>query len=311
MEPYEITGPERSLQPESAAFTRQEQDPVQPFMQTEPQPPKPKLYDTEEAARITKILCEGFDPEYILLFGSLCGGTPHSDAAAYDLLIVTQENPRFGWVSVKRYLKCKMPPKHRTVAYINAYLYTAGFLRTHTLPFLRLAHAEGELLYCSDRHKFRRPKTPVDFGQAYCDAKSRYTTLFGLGKYFMDQAAAMPVYSPRTAAFGTAQAAVLFYHALFYVFHGYEPETIDIVLMHERLRTLSGELMLLFDSDSISRNDTLPCLKSFLTEARYAPEFSIWPQELQEHIGRVEKMEKIVEKTCARRLALYKERSRS
>ena len=39
-----------------------------------------------------------FDPEYVLLFGKLAGGTPHSDAVAYDLLIVVRETPEYDWV---------------------------------------------------------------------------------------------------------------------------------------------------------------------------------------------------------------------
>lgn len=39
-------------------------------------------YDPTEAARIVRHLTDGsFDPEYILLFGKLVGGTPHSDPA--------------------------------------------------------------------------------------------------------------------------------------------------------------------------------------------------------------------------------------
>ena len=43
--------------------------------------PEP-LYDPAEAETIVRLLTkEGlFDPEYILLFGSLAGGTPHSEA---------------------------------------------------------------------------------------------------------------------------------------------------------------------------------------------------------------------------------------
>ena len=50
-----------------------------------------RLYDPAEAARIVQTLTDDyFDPEYILLFGKLVGGTPHSDAMAYDLLVVVR-----------------------------------------------------------------------------------------------------------------------------------------------------------------------------------------------------------------------------
>ncbi|WP_416989468.1 hypothetical protein [Alistipes dispar] len=56
------------------------------------------LYVPTEAARIVYHLTDGdFDPGYILLFGKLVGGMPHSDAAAYNLLVVVREMPSFSW----------------------------------------------------------------------------------------------------------------------------------------------------------------------------------------------------------------------
>lgn len=86
METHEITG---SILPESS-------EPTSVTLEDQPnpsQPEIPKRYPVAEAARMAEVLRESFDPEYILLFGSLCGGTPHSDVTAYDLLVVTREEP--------------------------------------------------------------------------------------------------------------------------------------------------------------------------------------------------------------------------
>ena len=65
----------------------------------EPGQPAERLYNPAEAARIVQCLTDGyFDPEYILLFGNLAGGTPHSDAAAYDLLVVVRDTPEYDWI---------------------------------------------------------------------------------------------------------------------------------------------------------------------------------------------------------------------
>ena len=48
----------------------------------------------------------------------------------------------------------------------------------------------------------------------------------------------------RLAALFMAQAAVYFYHTLYYVYHGLEFDIHDPVVMHERMRTLSTQLML-------------------------------------------------------------------
>lgn len=92
------------------------------------------------------------------------------------------------------------------------------------------------------------------------------------------------------------------------VVHGFDTDTHDIVLLHERLRTLSGELMLLFDSDNVYHNDTLPCLKLFQQKARYDPGFDIRPHELSQHIDRVGHMRKVVERVCMQRIELYRSR---
>lgn len=56
------------------------------------------LYDLATAARIVYHLTDGyFDPGYILLFDKLVGGTPHNDAATYNLLVVVCEIPSFDW----------------------------------------------------------------------------------------------------------------------------------------------------------------------------------------------------------------------
>lgn len=284
--------------------------PVQ-TIQEEPQSilTQPALYNPAEAARMAEVLRESFDPEYILLFGSLCGGTPHSDVTAYDLLVVTREEPHYGWPSAKRYLKYEIPPKRREIPYANVYLHTEKFVLSQFSPCLWLARTEGELLYCSDKYAFRRPRKPLDYLKAYCEAGRHFATFWEQGDRYLGRAnEAFTLGDHRQAAFFTAQAAVLFYHTLFFVFHGFDTDTHDIVLLHERLRTLSGELMLLFDSDNVYHNDTLPCLKLFLQKARYDPGFDIRPHELSQHIDRVGHMRKVVERVCMQRIELYRSR---
>ena len=106
------------------------------------------------------------DPEYILLFGKLVGGTPHSDAMAYDLLMVVRETPEYDWIQTKRILRYKVPYSCRKITYINLYIMTLSYVESNSTPFLFFAHAEGELLYCSDSYHFQRPKHPIDFAKA-------------------------------------------------------------------------------------------------------------------------------------------------
>lgn len=93
-----------------------------PPLATEQQPdllgsePTKPLYNPKEVEQIVRHLTNGiFDPEYILLFGKLVGGTRFSDPMAYDLLIVVRETPSYDWIQAKRYLRYQMPLRHREI----------------------------------------------------------------------------------------------------------------------------------------------------------------------------------------------------
>ena len=167
------------------------QSTAQPAPAPQPQPGRPDelLYDPDETAQMIRHLTDGyFDPEYVLLFGKLAGGTPHSDAVAYDLLIVVRETPEYDWIRAKRILRYRMPYRHRKVTYINPYILPLNYVESHRTPFLYFAHAEGELLHCSDHYLFRRPKHPIDFAKAYADAKFHFDTFRTLGNDLLEQA---------------------------------------------------------------------------------------------------------------------------
>lgn len=180
-QPAQLIAPE-ATQPEQQPT--EQPAPVQEQQATQPQPDQPTkpLYNPDEVAQIVKHLTDGyFDPEYILLFGKLAGGTLHSDATAYDLLVVVRETPEYDWIQAMRILRYKVPIKRREVTYINLYIMTLRDVETHTTPFLYFAHSEGELLYCNDHYHFRRPKHPINFTKAYADAKLHYDTFRMLG----------------------------------------------------------------------------------------------------------------------------------
>ena len=295
---------------------------IQPEQQPIPEPspapqlqadrPVKRLYNPDEAAEIVKHLTNGlFDPEYILLFGSLAGGTPHSDAKTYDLLVVVRETPEYDWLQTKRYLRYKMPYRHREITYINLYIMKLSYVESHTTPFLYFAHSQGELLYCSEHYHFSRPKHPINFAAAYADAKFHFDTFRLLGNELLEQShhELIEARNLRLAAQFSAQAAVYFYHMLFYVYHGQEFESNDPVIMHDRMRTLSTKLMLILDDNHIENTFTLPCLKRFLMKAPYSVGFDIAPQELEMHMERVERAGEIIENYCGLRLELYKELS--
>ena len=266
-------------------------------------------YDVDVAAEIVRWLTQGlFDPEYILLFGKLAGGTPFSDPKAYDLMLVVRERPVYDWVQVKRYLRYQMPVRHRKIRYMNLYVLPLSYVESHNTPFLYFSHREGILLYCKDRHYFRRPKS-CNFAAAYADARLYYDTFADMGMFYLERANTEYAegYNLRPAALFTAQAAVYFYHMFFYVYHGCEFGIHDPVAMHERMRTLSSELMLLFDDDRTERLFTPSRLRGFIRRAAYDVRFTVDPAELETHMDRVERMGGIVQRLCELRLERYRD----
>ena len=277
-------------------------------IQLEQQTAKP-LYNPDEAARVVQILAHAYDPEYILLFGKLAGGTPHSEVMAYDLLIVTQDTPYYGLQSAKRFLKMEFPPRHREIPYANIYIGTQNIVESRIAPFTWFARSEGVLLYRADHCKFKRPKTPLNFHGLYCDAKKHFGLFHELGEEFLDQAGTVFIENRlRQVAFSVGQAVELFYRTLYFVFHGLETDNKDLMVMHDRMRTLSAELMVLLDGDHVQGDRTLADLKIFLAKARYDANFSIDPRVLESYLDRVAKIGKVIEKICRERIDLYKSR---
>ena len=261
-------------------------------------------FNQAQTIQIADALRELFDPAYILLFGKMAGKTPFSETIAYDLMVITDNEPLYNWMEAKRYLKIKLPWIGHGVPYTNIYVYTRHDVEVNYTPFFYLARKEGIVLYRSHDQKFARPKKQVDFGLAAANATKHTQAFLPLADRLLDFAD-LQVDRRREAAFASAQAAVYYFRTLFYVYHGFEAETSDIRILHQRLRTLSAKLPLLFEPDESRAMRTLHRLNVFLTAARYDPEFCVRPEELTLHIERVKRLAKIVKQMCSERIDFY------
>ena len=270
--------------------------------------PKQQSYDPLKAARIAETLAELLDPEYILLFGKLADGTPHSDILAYDLLAVTDGPAHYSWYDAKRYLKMKLPYIGHGAPYINLYIHTRHDIETRNVPFLYFARKEGIVLHSRSR-KVARPRDKFDFGYA-ASLAMKYANIFmpladklaGYAERNLDRDHA------RESAYAMAQAAVYYYRTLFYVYHGFEADSCDVRYLHHRLRTLSGELPLLFESDEYYPKQTLHCLNNFATYAPHDPDFFVETEELARHFVLVKRLGEVARRLCERRMELYAKR---
>ena len=264
------------------------------------------LYDHVKAACMAETLCELLDPEYILLFGKLAGGTPHSDTFTYDLLVLTDGPTHYDWYEAKRYLKMKLPQVSHGVPYVNIYVHTRHDMNTNYSPFFHLARKEGIVLYSSHNQKFSRPKNEFDFSRAAALAEKYADT-------FMPSADRLVGYAQRglyrehdrESAFAMTQAAIYYYRTLFYVYHGFEADSCDIRYLHHRMRTLSGELPLLFEPDEFQSKRTLCCLNNFAVHAQHDPQFFVDKDEMAQHLGRVRRLGAVTRELCRKRMELY------
>ncbi|MDE6777997.1 MAG: nucleotidyltransferase domain-containing protein, partial [Alistipes sp.] len=197
-------------------------------MPTPPEPSQPEpLYSQSEANDIVRFLTsEGlFDPEYILLFGSLAGGKPHSEAVSYDLLVVVRDIPAYDWWQAKHDLRCKLPFAFRRIPYINIYVVRLSDAEMRQTPFLYFAHRDGALLYCRDTYRFRRPKRSIDFSKPYYRAMTYYDTFKSMADTMLAMAMTQRHALPgqiRAAAYIAAQATITYYRVLYYVYHNEE-----------------------------------------------------------------------------------------
>ncbi len=259
---------------------------------------EPQLsYDPQKADRIAKTISELLDPEYVLLFGKLANGTPHSDILAYDLLAITDGPTRYDWYAAKRYLKMKLPYIGHGAPYVNIYVYSRQYIDANVVPFFYWARKEGIVLHSSRRRKLSRPaKRYAGIFMPPADRLADYAEQRLDGEHM------------REAAFAAAQSAVYYYRTLFYVYHGFEADTCDTRYLHHRLRTLSGELPLLFESDDFHAVTTLRCLNGYVADARYDPKFFVEVDELSQHIDRVKRLGEAVKRVCDKRIGLYEKR---
>lgn len=103
----------------------------------------------------------------------------------------------------------------------------------------------------------------------------------------------------RLAAQFTAQTLIYFYHTLYHVYHSMEFDS------HDRMRTLSAELMLTFDDSRLDYIRTLPRMRKVSMKTSCNAEFHIDPHELDKHMEYVEQAAKIIEGLCELRLECY------
>lgn len=257
---------------------------------------------------VTKILIETLKPIHILLFGTTVGGTQHSEPHTYDILVITPETPRYDHSDLKRYLKQRLPNHFRTLAATNIYIHSQNFNPCTPSPYLYFARHEGRLLYCADSQQFIPQKASFNYAEAYRNCSKYYNTFFEMGVSLLKDA--RRYYEEgnlRMTAFCTSHAVLLFFRVHYYVYHGFATECDDPLLLRRRMRTLSFDLNLIFDSEDNNgrlaslyktlRNESLDLLNTYFDR-----------KDVEWCLISGEKIEKVIKRISNERLELYKKR---
>lgn len=263
---------------------------------------------------IVAIIKEVVAPEKIILFGSYAKGKYvqhrytgkdgifYEYVSDFDFLVVTKNN------TVKEYeledivnsrtqhLRQPVNLQIHEIDYINEGLEFGQYFFTDIIN-------EGVLLYDTDIVHFTEPKelTPAEekeIAQRYFDIWFTQASefIFGSNIYLERN-------SLKTGVFVLHQAAESFYYTLLLVFTGYKPKTHNLLKLRKHAKHLSEELFLLFPVETSKEEKNLfDLLKRGYIDARYKEDYIITKEELKMLIGRIQQMQKIVEKICSEKI---------
>lgn len=271
----------------------------------------PTDYDMEKAAKICECLCEVLKPNYVLFFGKLAGKTAHSETNTYDMLFIVDKDCSYTWYDAKRYLKIMLPKVGHGAPYVNIYIQTQHDVESNFVPFFYLARREGIVIYKNCNQKFHRPRIEFDFGHWAVATKKYAISFLTLADRLVEYADKTIGWdNNRVPAFCLAQATVYYYRTLFYVYHGFDIDIEDVEMLHQRLRTISGEIMLLFEPDLARPRSSLRSLKRYLEQGRYDLYFSVETEELQTHYERIKTMGEAIYRICDKRIQFYEKRAK-
>lgn len=258
---------------------------------------------------ITEVICKALNPEYVLLFGTLAGGTLHSEIPTYDLLIVTNDEPKYDWLQTNHNIKLHIPLKLREITYLNLYVYSEQFVNSKSSAFFHIAKSEGMLLYSREPNRLTKPRKACNYLSIYQTSLKSYLMLFETGSKLLDDSRKhFSGNNHRLSAFYLGHATELFYKALFVVYHNFEINYEDLRTLHQRLRTLSSDLIVLFESDQNKNDRTLNLLNRFRKYCLSDVDFTVNNDELVNCLNQVAQMKQIIEILCQKRIELYNSR---
>lgn len=254
----------------------------------------------KELARITALIREAADPEFIVLFGRYAGTPMPGARGGYELLIVTGREPAPQPQALLQQIETAFPRAERAERFLFLYCLPMPFVSSHLSLslFLRTIVGEGILLYDSRRCRYFRIR---DFKPAQSGKKAQenYSLWHSQGKACLRTAqwTHEQGYS-RLAATNLYLAAAAFLKAAECVCYGYQHPHADLRALYVRTARFSTELSDLFGFPDRFDRKFFYRLEAFRRNASTGVRFVLHAETYRCLQERVERMEGIVRDLC-------------
>lgn len=277
--------------------------------------PAEKQNEILQALEIIKQVAE---PEKVILFGSHAtgrwvdssyveDGVTLSYISDYDFLVVLGDDKKEHEGQIISHIenKCEhfngiVSPIAHPISYINKGLSFGQFF------FVRIVN-EGIVLYDKGTTSFVSPKI-LNAEEEKEKAQGYFDIWFPQGKGFLKGAKFyLSEGDHRLSAFSLHQAAENLYATVLLVFEGYKPTMHGLQKMRNYSKHISKELYELFMTpvDDNYQYRLFDLLKKGYIEARYKLTYDISDNENRDLLQKLEKMQKIVESICRKKIESY------
>ena len=159
---------------------------------------------------------------------------------------------------------------------------------------------DGVLLYDTEKFSLVNPRKLSPDEELFI-AKNYFDLWFPRGVGFLKVASYCQSEGDyKIGVFNLHQAAEAFYSTALLTYIGYKPKSHNLWKLRKRLKTISEDLFLIFDTETNEKDKYLfDLLKRGYIDARYKSEYNITKDELGALIKKVEKIQKVVQVICS------------
>jgi predicted nucleotidyltransferase/HEPN domain-containing protein len=275
----------------------------------------------DELACVVEVIRKGApQTEMIILFGSYARGDHKEQAdlapdrksghvSDYDIFVVTADKKTAGNVTLWSNITQKCDELN---------LSTHVRIIAHDIEFLNIQLAKGQyffadikkegcMLYNSGNHTLSR-KRKLKPREQQRIAQDHFDHWFTSAKdsFFMyEQALRFRKY--KEAAFNLHQAAERSYKTILLVFTNYSPQEHYLIILSRRAEEHSRDILGIFPQDTEEQKERFNLLDYAYIGARYDPDYKITRAELKYLAERVQKLKKITQKVCKKRIQGFTE----